>query len=354
MNNKTLIATLLCMAAYSVSAQELSTENNTVECGRTGYRIPVTAEFQIKNKGTAPITISKVRTDCGCTQAELSKRILVPGEQFTLKLTYDAHMLGHYIKQAAIYSNDTDQPLYVKMQGVVLAEIQDYSGAYPYSIGDLLTDRDQLEFDDVNKGEHPQLVINLLNNSTRRMQPNIMHLPDYITATAIPEILEAGRHGKLVMTLNSEDIHDYGLTQTSVYIASQRGEKVNSKNEIPISIELLPDMSKFDGKRKMYAPQMVLSSEEINVGMIDGKMKKAETIIIQNVGRTALDISSVQMFTAGLKLTLGKRKLQPGESTKLKVTADRDVLLKARQKPRILMITNDPDHAKVVITINVK
>jgi hypothetical protein len=60
------------------------------------------------------------------------------------------------------------------------------------------------------------------------------------------------------------------------------------------------------------------------------------------------------MFTKGMKVTLDRRELQPGESTKLKVTVDREQVLKARQRPRVLMITNDPDHSKVVIKVNVK
>jgi hypothetical protein len=68
-----------------------------------------------------------------------------------------------------------------------------------------------------------------------------------------------------------------------------------------------------------------------------------------------MQYSSLQMFTKGLKVTLDKRELQPRESTKLKIAmSDRSQLLKARQKPRVLMITNDPDHAKVVIKVNVK
>jgi hypothetical protein len=60
------------------------------------------------------------------------------------------------------------------------------------------------------------------------------------------------------------------------------------------------------------------------------------------------------MFTDGLEISLGKSTLRAGESTRLKITAQRDRLLKARTKPRILMITNDPDKSKVVITINAK
>lgn len=61
------------------------------------------------------------------------------------------------------------------------------------------------------------------------------------------------------------------------------------------------------------------------------------------------------MFTEGLQVSLGKRTIKPGESVKLKVTAIAAMLKKQRARtPRVLMITNDPDHAKVVVKIQVK
>jgi len=64
-----------------------------------------------------------------------------------------------------------------------------------------------------------------------------------------------------------------------------------------------------------------------------------------------LKISSMQLFTTGLKVTLGKQILEPEQTTTLKITGYAEDLLKLRTKPRILMITNDPDHAKVVLNI---
>ena len=60
------------------------------------------------------------------------------------------------------------------------------------------------------------------------------------------------------------------------------------------------------------------------------------------------------MITAGLEVSLNKTELQPGESARLKITADAQELKKVKQQPRILMITNDPDNAKVMINVNVK
>ena len=57
----------------------------------------------------------------------------------------------------------------------------------------------------------------------------------------------------------------------------------------------------------------------------------------------------------GLQVSLKKSKIQPGETVKLKVTAVASELKKSRSKnPRVLMITNDPDNAKVVVKVKVK
>ena len=80
---------------------------------------------------------------------------------------------------------------------------------------------------------------------------------------------------------------------------------------------------------------------------------KAEIDIV-NTGHSILEISSLQMFTAGLKLSLNKTRILPGDIAKLKITADEKQLKNVKAAPRVLMITNDPKQAKVVITVNVK
>ena len=349
---------LLCLLAFApltASAQEITVVQPVVNVGKTGYQVPVTATFELKNKGSRHLVIDEVRPDCGCTKVEFPRKRIGAGEKFTVSLTYDARMLGHFNKQAALYANGNREPVYLAMEGVVLAELKDYSKTYPYAFGDLLADVDNVEFDDVSQGQHPQMTINVLNNSDAFMAPNVLLLPPYLSATAEPEMLAPGKAGKVTLTLNSENIHDFGLSQTTVYLASQLGEKVNSEIELPVSVVLLPNMVGFEGANRQYAPSLQLSADSLVLGMVDGKMRKNGIITLTNTGRLPLNISSLQMFTRGLKVTLDKRELQPQQSAKLKIgIADRNQLLKARQRPRVLMITNDPDHAKVVIKVNVK
>ena len=104
---------------------------------------------------------------------------------------------------------------------------------------------------------------------------------------------------------------------------------------------------------RLRAPKLQMSKQTIDIAF-EGKKRKTDIIELTNLGQTELDISSLQMFTGGLAISLAKSKLAPGQSTKLKVTAIRDEILKLKRRPRLLMITNDPDKGKVVININAK
>ena len=344
---------LMALAMLPASAQRIVATNTTIDCGRVGFEQPVTATYELRNKGKRRLVIESVRTDCGCTAVDFPKEVPA-GDNFTIKMTYDARQLGHFHKMAAIKSNASEQPLYLTMKGVVLAEVLDYAGNYPLSMGTMLLDKNELEFDDVNKGDEVIQEIHVYNNGTDVMQPNLMHLPPYLTAQVVPETISPGHGATITVTLHSEKLRDYGLTQTNVYLGKHLGDKVNADIEVPVSAILLPDLSAFANVNKEQAPQLQMSTTDIDFTSFDNKSKKTVDVTLQNTGHSTLVISSLQMFTSGLKVTLGSREINPGQSTTLKITGIASDLKNVRKRPRILMITNDPDHSKVVINIKLK
>lgn len=346
-----LIIPIMLLAVLTAAAQKLTIEKTTIDVGRTGYQQPITAVFEFRVKGSKKVRISEVRPDCNCTKVDYPKTD--QGDKFQIRMTYDAQQLGHFDKQAAVVTNATAKPFYIRMKGIVLRDYQDLSASYPITMGNLLLDHSDLEFDDINRGDHQVQVLHIYNSSTTVCQPNLMHLPSYLSATMVPERLGPGRAGTLTVTLNSNELHNYGLTQSSVYLAENPGDKVSADHEIPVSAVLLPSFMGMTNAQKQYAPKIQLSKTTCDI-LFAGKSKKKDVIEITNKGRTELDISSLQLFTGGLQVSLGKSKLQPGEKTTLKITALRDDLKKVRTRPRILMITNDPDFPKVTITINAK
>ena len=218
-------------------------------------------------------------------------------------------------------------------------------------MGNLLLDKDVLEFDDVNKGDTPVQEIHILNNSLETMEPRLMHLPSYLDATYSSETLLPGKAATITVTLHSDHLRDYGLTKTKVFLAQKLGEKVSASNAVDMTITLLPDLKQFEGVSRAQAPKLQISETDLDFTDFQKHQKKTVDVKLTNEGQTTLTISSMQMYTGGMKVTLDSRDIEPGQSTMLHVTAFKEELAQVKGRPRILMITNDPDHAKVVINI---
>ena len=195
------------------SAQKLIAEKTVVDVGKTGFQQPITAVFEFRNKNAKRLRIEAVNPDCNCTAVEYPKDVIGTGESFQIKMTYDAKRLGHFDYQAAVVSNATKAPIYIRMKGIVLADYQDYSGDYPIEMGNMRIDKNELEFDDINKGEQPIEQIHVYNNGTSLMHPNLMHLPSWLSATPATEKLRPGRTATSTGTLNSHQGRDYTLTR---------------------------------------------------------------------------------------------------------------------------------------------
>lgn len=353
MKRTIMIFAALATLSLGAYAQKVKVKNNVIYCGNVAYEQPVTVKFELENTGSSPIVINNVRTSCGCTTVEYPKQAIPAGDHFVVNATYDARMMGHFSKDVGLYTNNSEKPIYLTMRGVVVDEVVDFDANYDFTIGSLKTDADNVEFDDVNRGEMPVKKIHIMNTSNKTLSPTVMHLPNYLKASVSPTNIAAGRTGVVTLMLDSKHIRDYGLTQTTLYLGMFPGDKVASEKELPVSVVLLPAFTELTESEMANAPQISLSSETVDIDF-NGKSKKSETILINNIGHSELDISSLQMFTNGLSVKLNKSKLQPGEQAKLKITAEAKALRRVRTKPRVLMISNDPMKSKIVININVK
>jgi hypothetical protein len=67
--------------------------------------------FQVRNKGTAPLVVSDVRTSCGCTVAALGASTIPPGGSGPLEVSMDTHgQHGEGKRSIEVSSNDPRQP----------------------------------------------------------------------------------------------------------------------------------------------------------------------------------------------------------------------------------------------------
>ena len=320
------------------------------EVGYVLWRHPITVNYTFTNTGDRPLVLSNVTTSCGCTTAEWTREPIPAGGTGKVSAVFDAEAIGHFVKEVGVYCNASPQPLYLEFSGEVTADARNYTFTHPIAFGAIRLDKDEIAFEDVNKGDRPRVELLVANTSGKNYTPVLMHLPPYLSAVAEPEVLARGKNGKITVTLDTDKLPKLGITRTSVYLSRYPGDKVGTDNELPVSVALLAD---FSSAEKDNPPVLELSvaDAELVFEPLESRQKKSKTILIRNTGRSDLVIQDMQVFSIALGVKLNKRVLKPGETAKMKVTVLAENLPRIKGTPRILMMTNDPQRPKVSIRV---
>ncbi len=347
---------MLVAAAFSAMAQpRFSSNKETHDFGQIEWKHPVSVEYTITNTGNEPLVLTEVEPSCACSIANWTKSPIAAGGKGNIQVSFDAEALGRFDKSIAIYSNAIPHLAYLHFTGEVVREIKDYTKTYPFLIGRIRLNKNTLDFPDANRGDRPKLKIGVVNLSDQPYAPVLMHLPSYLEMKVQPTVLQKGEKGIITLTLNTDKLMDLGLTQASVYLARFSGDKVSEENEIPLSAVLLPDFSGLTTTEKANAPLIRLSETNVDMSQqLANKQHVKHDILLTNAGHTPLQISKLQVFNSAVGVRLKKSVLQPGETTRLRVTVSRKTIFKKKQHLRILMITNDPASPKVEINIKAK
>jgi len=108
--------------AVSASGPDFEWENKEHDFGTIPKGNPVTAEFKFTNTGNKPMILTNVKSTCGCTVPVWPKQPILPGEEATIKATYNAKNPGAFTKKITVVSNAKDNYIYLLLKGNVKAE----------------------------------------------------------------------------------------------------------------------------------------------------------------------------------------------------------------------------------------
>ena len=349
-----LILALVGITPTALAQSKFVPDAEIKKVGEIAFQQPRQIVFGFANRGTAPLKISRVVPSCGCVDVVYPQTPVGTGRRAEIVMTYDAKMLGSFYKDIEIYIEDQAEPVILAAQGTVVTEVQDFSEEFPIDLGNVCLKTNYMEFDDVNMGDHPVVELQVLNADRTAYHPELMHLPPYLSAEYLPAHIPAGKVGTIRITLNSEKLLHMGLNQTSIYLSRYMGDKISEKNEISVSAVLLPAVAELSAGSLDLAPELYLSETSVDFGSMQGKSKVHHTVLLTNRGHSDLTIQQLQVFNKAVSVSLGNRTLKPGKSTKLKIEVSADYLKKTKNRPRVLLISNDPRHPKEIIEINVK
>lgn len=101
-------------------APEITFVKNLHDFGEIPNKGDGTYEFEFKNTGKEPLTITNVRTSCGCTTPFWPKEPINKGKTGVIKVKYDTKRVGNFTKTITVTSNAKNSTEVLTIKGKVL------------------------------------------------------------------------------------------------------------------------------------------------------------------------------------------------------------------------------------------
>ncbi len=124
-NSLTIMAalTLLLFLPSIAAAAGLVFDAPTHEFGTIIQGTTLTHSFTFRNTEKNTVTISRVGSSCGCTVANVSHRILLPGKGGQLTTSFDSSdFSGPVTKEIYVYTDNAEKPTYTLLMRGTIAE----------------------------------------------------------------------------------------------------------------------------------------------------------------------------------------------------------------------------------------
>ena len=77
--------------------------------------------FTFKNITKKPVTLTNVKTSCGCTAADWPKEPVAKKKKGSIKVKYDSNRIGKFTKTIKVFIDGNDNPIQLEIRGTILS-----------------------------------------------------------------------------------------------------------------------------------------------------------------------------------------------------------------------------------------
>ncbi len=355
-NLKRIILMLLGIVCITlVSAQnnaDLTVEETTYNFGNINEADGLANHvFTIKNTGNSPLVITRVTASCGCARPEWSKEPIAPGKTGELKIIFDPKgRPGPFYKTVSVYSNGNKGSFTLSIRGNVKPKNLQPVFTYPYSIGELKLHTKTILYSTVRPEEMLSERINILNDTQKALTVNLGKLPNYFNVEVIPQTLQPGETGEIMIELDGKAIKRKGRISAQLPVTVISSDQKESSGHIQIAANIIDNFNKLSSSEKAQAPIAHLSGTLLEFGQLPTKNsiipliggKATISFDISNTGKSPLYIYSVTSDDDRLDISGGRRELKPGATATFKVSV-RAKDVKTKLESLINVVCNDPN-----------
>ncbi|MBO7652065.1 MAG: DUF1573 domain-containing protein [Bacteroidales bacterium] len=77
--------------------------------------------FSFKNVTKKPVTLTNVKTSCGCTAADWPKEPIAKKKKGSIKVKYDSNRVGKFTKTIKVFIEGNENPIQLEIRGTIVA-----------------------------------------------------------------------------------------------------------------------------------------------------------------------------------------------------------------------------------------
>lgn len=301
--------------------------------------------FRFKNNLSYPVVILDIKSGCGCTTPEYSRKPVKPGESGSVKIIFDPmNRPGHFTKSVMVTTSASNVPLRLTIQGEVQPRQKSVEEQYPFDVGDgLRLEVNFHAFSYVGRGERVEERIGWINTSTRDIALKFLpHQQSGLCRVEYPERLPAGARGEIILIYNiNKESNQYG-TLNDIFDIEVNGTIVRTM----LSTQAIA-VDKYDADiDEISVPVARFSKNFIKFA----EVKRSTTVVNQeleilNDGEIDLIIRAVELNDKSIQCSLkAGEKIRPGEKKRVRLILNTSECDYGVWVDRLRVVTNDPRH----------
>lgn len=312
--------------------------------------------FVFQNTGAKPIVITNVKSTCGCTTPNWTRKPVNGGEEGKIDVVYHAKgRPGNFHKSIIVYSNAQNSPVTLKISGTVVPKPKGIEDEYRYLIDKLRFKKTNIHFSNLYNDETRTETVEFVNVSDEAVkieQTDKRRQPPHIQISISPENVEPGQKGSITVVYDAKQKDDWDYVRDNIMF-NINGE-YDARYRITVSAHIKERFSEEDLKNP---PAITFITPQVyEFGTITKGEKIEHSFKFKNTGKSDLIIRKVRASCGCTATTTGKTVLKPGEEGVVNATFNSSHKNGA-QRNTITMITNIPgqtnrqDNARIIFTM---
>lgn len=339
--------------SMQLNAQYLSFNNDEYNYGIIPTNsINTQALFSCTNRGSEPITITKIETSSRDITYELTRKVLEPGNRSSINITLNPRKL-HSLFTEYVYVYTTDQMLgkiTLTLKGTAKNLDPSIEQLYP-SVFDVV----RMSSLNINYGTifYPATVVDTIvvyNPQDTAVTMLFPSVPNYMTVQMYPEVIQPNSSSLMVISYDSKRSKGWGNIYDKLYLGFQ-GKRINYKMHVSISGMITEDFSNMTEEQMRDAPKIGFETTEFCFDTI----RKGEPVEckfhFKNEGNSTLEIRKIKTSCGCTAGTMEKLSYAKGEEGDVTVTLNtRNKNGNVRQT--VTIISNDPKNTESRVVIH--